>query len=138
MAIEVPRAGTPVISCLQLDENHDLIWNSVLTDIDAVGQILQTRLLLFQGEWWADVNDGLPLFQSLLGASNPKTAQAAIASLIAQRINGTPFVTGIASSEATFDPNKRTFQFNCVVNTEFGQQLSVNFTPANMAVLPIV
>ncbi len=42
----------PTITCLALDADGDLLWNSILTDIDAVSQLIKTRLLLFAGEWW--------------------------------------------------------------------------------------
>ena len=38
-----------------------------LTGIDAVSQAIRTRLLLLKGEWWEDTEQGLPLFQSILG-----------------------------------------------------------------------
>lgn len=127
----------PVISVRQLDSNHDPLWGNgqanFLVDIDAVAQIIQTTLLLFQGEWWADLTDGVPMFQSILGSSNGKKSDA-IATILQAAIKGVPFVTGITNVLVNFSPN-RTFQFGCVVTTQFGT-INVSFQPGNTAVLP--
>jgi hypothetical protein len=47
---------TPTISVRKLDANHDPIYGNgvadFLTDLDAVAQLIDTSLLLLQGEWW--------------------------------------------------------------------------------------
>lgn len=125
----------PLISIRALDENHDPIYGNgaaaFLTDIDAVAQIIKTRLLLFQGEWWMDLTDGLPLFQSILGTSNPNK-QTAIADLIRDNIQNAPFVTDVSEIESKFDSASRQFTFICYVNTVFGS-LTVQFQPGASA-----
>jgi hypothetical protein len=129
--------GQPQISIRQLDSNHDPIYgngqNNFINDIDAVAQIIQTSLLLFQGEWWADLGDGLPLFQSILGSNNGKNSDA-IALLIQDVILGVPFVTGVENIVSVFTTNRK-FEFQCQVITAFGQ-LTVTFQPGASAVLP--
>lgn len=128
----------PVISVRQLDSNHDPIYGNgqgnFLVDIMAVAQIIQTTLLLFQGEWWANLTEGVPMFQSILGSNNGKKI-GAIAALLQNAIFGVPYVTGISNVVTNFSPN-RTFQFGCIVTTQFGS-VSVNFQPGNSAVLPV-
>lgn len=118
------RATSPLITVRALDPvSGEPLYGqgqaNFLTDAEAVTQIVSTRLKLFQGEWWTDQNDGLPLWQQILGAGADRTVQA-ISLLIQQRILGAPFVTGIESVSATYDPNPRAFTFNAVVNTQFG------------------
>lgn len=127
----------PLISVRQLDNNHDPIYGNgqgnFIVDLQAVAQIIQTTLLLFEGEWWGNTKQGLPLFQSILGSSNGKKTDA-IALLIQQQILAVPFVTGIINVQTSYSPNRQ-FIFSCVVNTQFGT-IVVNFQPASSAVLP--
>lgn len=128
----------PLISVRQLDSNHDPIWGNsqgnFLVDIAAVAQIIQTTLLLFQGEWWADLTDGVPMFQSILGSNNGKKVDA-ISTILQSALLVVPFVTGITNVVTDYSPN-RTFQFGCIVTTQFGA-IQVNFQPGNSAVLPV-
>ena len=118
-----------------LDANHDPIYGngvgSFLADIDAVAQIIQTRLLLFQGEWWAALQDGLPLFQSILGSNNGKKTTV-ISDLIRTVIEGTPYVTQVGTIVTNFDNATRQYTFACAVKTQFGQ-LTVQFQPGSSA-----
>jgi hypothetical protein len=113
------------IICRQiLDPNWEPQWGegqaNFLTDIDAVAQIIATRLKMFQGEWWASLTDGLPLWQQILGRGMGLRQQQAIVLLITTRITTTPFVTGISNVQASFDANMRSFSFSATVQTQFG------------------
>lgn len=100
-----------------------------LADIDAVAQTILTRLQLFQGEWWENAQEGLPLFQKILGAGGTaKSGQVAL--LIQEVIMGSPFVTGLSNMVSVYDPNSRTFRFNCNVQTAFGT-VQVSFNGGN-------
>jgi hypothetical protein len=103
-----------------LDPNNDVIWSSTLTDVDAVAQAIRTRINLFQGEWWADLQDGTPVWQSMLGASGSLRNQQAISLLLQQRILGTPFVNSVSNVQASFNSSTRAFSFYAVVQTQFG------------------
>lgn len=126
----------PSISVRKLDANHDPIYgagqNNFIYDLDAVIQIVQTRLLMFQGEWWKDLGDGLPLFQSILGNYGGGKNPDAISHLIQARIVGTRFVTGVSNIVTQFNAVKRTFSFTCTVNTQFGS-FQVNFSPPGLS-----
>lgn len=121
------------ISVRALDANHDPMYGNgqqnFLTDLAAVQQIIDTRLLLFEGEWWADLNDGLPMFQQIAG-KNPQAASL----LIQARILGTPYVTSIDTISTSYV--NRAFKFSCQAYTPFGT-ITVNFQPGNSAVLPV-
>jgi len=128
----------PLISVRQLDANHDVLWGNgqgnFLVDLQAVAQIIQTTLLLLQGEWWSDLTEGLQLFQSILGSNNGKSPDA-ISLLIQQQILDVPFVTTITNIQTAYSIN-RSFVFACTVQTQFGA-LSVSFQPGASAVLPV-
>jgi hypothetical protein len=129
-----------VISVRALNSNHEPTYGNgqgdFLYDLDAVAQIIQTRLLLFQGEWWQNLQDGLPLFQSILGVGGAGRKPEAISLLIQQNILGlTPYVTGISDIVTTYQPNLRNFKFSCNVQTQFGT-IQVTFTPGLSAVIP--
>jgi len=98
-----------------------------LGNIDAVGQIIATRLKLLAGEVFWNVSEGTPLFQSLLGVS---TNSQAVALILRNRILGTPYVTGISSLVVKYGPAGRTFAFSAVVQTAFGA-LTVGNAPSS-------
>ena len=93
-----------------------------LSDLQAVAQIILTRLRLFQGEWWADTSDGLPLWQSILGQSaSPRNLQQ-IELLISQRIQGSPYVIGLSDVRANYNSASRgPYSYSVTVSTQFGQ-----------------
>ena len=107
-----------------LDPNNDPMRGqgqaNFLTDADAVGQAIRTRLLLFEGEWWADLSDGTPWWQSILGTAGGQRLVQTVSLAIQSRILGTPFVTGIQNLQASFDSAQRKFDFYAEVQTQFG------------------
>lgn len=106
--------------------------NNFISDIYAVAQIILTRLKLFQGEWWLNLNDGLPLFQSILGSSGSARNLEVITNIISARISGTPFVTGISEFEVTY--LNRQFVYSGVVQTQFGA-ISISNQPGSSATI---
>jgi hypothetical protein len=91
-----------------------------LTDIDAVAQIIGTRLKLLQGEWWENVNAGTPLFQSILGVSGAGGQPDTVALLLKQRILGAPYVLSVSNLTTSYNSTTRAFSFSCQVQTQFG------------------
>lgn len=88
-------------------------------DIDAVAQAIQTRLQLYQGGFWRDLSDGLPLYQSILATSGSPDNLAAVSNFIQDRIKGTPGVEGIVAFDVIFDPNTRQYAYSATVQTTF-------------------
>jgi hypothetical protein len=122
------------ITVRPLDPNTgEPLWGvgntNFITDVYAVAQLIQTRLLLFLGEFWADLDDGTPYWQSILG--QPANQQK-IVLLLTQRILATPFVSSVLNSASSFDPSARSFNFNITVQTQFGV-VSVNNTPVRQS-----
>jgi hypothetical protein len=132
--------NTPTILVRKLDQNHDPVYGNgrqdFFADINAVAQLIDTSLLLLQGEWWADLAVGFPLFQRILGVygvgNNPQIA----ALLIQQTILAVPYVTGMANIDFSYDSLTRSFSYSCVVYTQFGM-VQTEFRPGSSATIPI-
>ena len=105
----------------KLDENGDMIMGrgtaTFIQSSEAVGQAIKTRLLLWQGEWWEDLEEGLPMMQRILGFRN--TQQAADI-LIRERILGTENVLNIISFDSSYDGDTRSYSYQSEVATAFG------------------
>lgn len=89
-----------------------------LTDLDAVVQAIRTRLLLLKNEWWEDLDDGLPLFQSILQKPGTPENVDAAALLIQDRILETPGVTQIKDYSGAY--SNRQYSVSCTVDTIYG------------------
>jgi hypothetical protein len=104
----------------RLDANGDYSFGqgraNYATGREAIAQAVKTRLKLYLGEWWEDLGDGLPLWQSILGASG--ATKNAVDKMIISRITGTHEVNGIRDVRATFVD--REYSFRCIADTEFG------------------
>lgn len=120
-------AVVPTIIVRQLSPTWDPYYGNglqnFLTDIDAVAQIIAQRLMLLQGQWFENLNLGLPLFQQILGHSQ---SPQGVAALVRQQILSAPYVTGISAFVCTYSPTGRTFTFSANVNTQFGQVAVTN------------
>lgn len=94
----------------------------------AVAQAIKTRLLLLKGEWWENTEEGLPLFQEILGKQGTSDNLYITDTLIKERIIGTPNVIDIIDFNSEFNSQKRRYAFNCTVNTRFGELYLKNQT----------
>ena len=99
--------------------------SDMASDIDAVGQLLYTRLLLFLGEWWADKSDGTAMWQKILGVGGGSNISTASLTL-QQRIRSTPGVVDITNLQTNFNHSTRLFTFYAVVKTQFGNLVITN------------
>jgi hypothetical protein len=110
------------ITVRALDVNGDPLQGNgqlnFISDLAAITQIIRTRLLLFQGEWFLNLLDGLPLFQSILGASGSQRSLQIIINLISARITGTQYVTSISYISASY--LNRAFTYKAAIETQFG------------------
>ncbi len=120
-----------------LDSNGDPLQgngqNCFLSDLAAVAQIIGTRLKLFEGEFWENLSDGLPLFQQILGGNGNQRNLQVLVNLISARISGTVYVTSISSVSASFTDSR--LAYTATVETAFGTVYVTN-TPATSALLP--
>lgn len=111
----------PTITVRKLDANYDPVFgngqNAYISDLDAVAQIINQSLLLFQAEWWEDRTKGIPMFQSILG---PGRNIDAVAALIKSTILACPYVTSVSNVSAGYNSKTRSLSYGCQVQTQFG------------------
>jgi hypothetical protein len=124
------------ITYLLLDANYDPVFdpNSQLTDQAAVTQVILTQLRLFLGEWWENLNIGLPVFQAMLGRLTVPTNQIAMQALVQALVQGAPFVTGVSNVATAFENGA--FKFSASAQTAFGP-INVTNTPGSSASLDV-
>jgi len=91
-----------------------------ISDDAAVAQAVQTKLTLFTGDFWENLNDGLPFFQEIAGSSD----KALIDLLYQSRILQVPNVVSIASFSSNIDA-KRVYTAQISVKTSFGTTVEV-------------
>ena len=105
-----------------LDEDGDYTFGrkKFLTGREAVAQAITTRLYLLYGEWWENLEDGLPLFEDILGAYGGNNARRIVDIIIGDRIRGTTDVTELLEYVSTFDTQTRVYEASCAVNTAYG------------------
>lgn len=115
---------------LRLDAEYDPVFQvgAELSNLDAVAQAIKTRLLLFQGEWWENLNEGTPMFQDIIGQRASESGQKIMALALANRIAGTPYVSAVKDMAVSFDEKTRQLRFNCTAQTSFGT-VPVSFSP---------
>jgi hypothetical protein len=123
-----------LISYLLLDEDYDPILypQPALTNLKAVEQCIKTTLLLFQGEWWENLNLGTPMFQTILGNRATPNGLQIMSAALSARISSVPYVTAVQDVNITFNPANRLFTYMATVQTSFGTVKIIN-TPGLIA-----
>ena len=106
----------------RLDSNGDYSFGRGSQDFVsgtlAVAQAIKTRLLLLQGEWWEDAEEGLPLFENIFGQSGSPESLQSVDLLVKDRISNTQGVKSILDYAGTF--GDRTLSISCTVETIYG------------------
>lgn len=127
----------PVIQYLQLDPVRDPIFDPTanLTNLDAVTQSIDTRLNLFLGEWWEQLQLGLPVFQSILGQLGSAQGLSAMELAVQQNIEGAPYVTAVDSVVLDFTAGRLSITY--AAQTSFGPVVSAVTAPGLAASLTI-
>lgn len=101
----------------QQDANGDYLIGQFFVDVsEAVGQVVQTRLMLFTREWFLDTGEGMPWRTDVLG----KYTQKAYDTVVKQRILGTQGLKSITSYSSVFDGNTRVLSINVSIDTIYG------------------
>lgn len=101
--------------------------NFWVNNVQAVAQLITTRLLLWEGEWFLDLTEGTPYKQEILGYGTTSLRDMAIKA----RILGTQGVTSIASYNSEFNPVTRAFTVSGTVVTQFSTN-PVAFGPVTL------
>jgi hypothetical protein len=81
-----------------------------------VAQCIGTRLRLWTGEWFLDVEEGTPYMGGVLGVRTRATIEPSLR----HRIAGTPGFSVFASFDLTLEPETRDFSLHCEVDTIYG------------------
>ena len=119
----------------RLDDDWDYVFGHGKADYlegrEAVGQTVKTRLLLLYGEWWEDQQDGLPLFEKMLGSSGSVENLNAVDIIIRQRIEDSLDVLGVTQYDSSFDRDKRAYNFSCRVESVYGELYVSNVKEAS-------
>ena len=82
-----------------------------------VAQLILTRLLLFQGEYFLDLTEGTPWMQGVLGVGTKGVYDL----VIQQRILATQGVTGIVNYSSLLTGSNRKLSVTVQVQTQYGQ-----------------
>jgi hypothetical protein len=107
-------------------ENGDLVLDgagnlAVVTGAEGLRQKIVSRLQLYQGDWFLEVDAGVPYVQSILGrAQENKDLTGAIAQIISSEILKEPEVLSIIKSEAIFDETSRAYSYAAKLGTIYG------------------
>lgn len=84
----------------------------------AVGQVVETYLRLFLGEWYLNVNDGTPWLEGVLGYNS----QAEADETLIQTILGLQGVQNLSNWKSTVDPGTRAYvSISATLDTIYGQ-----------------
>ena len=92
---------------------------------EAVAQAIKTKLLLFYGEWWEKLGEGIPMFQSVLGQTNPETIKSSLSMLVEQRITEIQEADSVKNIEIDYDRKNRTISMEVDVTTTSGEIVNV-------------
>lgn len=107
----------------KIDSKGDYSFGSGFSDFiydkNAIAQAIKTKILLFYGEWWEQIDDGIPMFQSILGAYDTETVKLASNRLMIDRIRQVDGVTDV--SEAKTNVIGRKLYLSYRVDTIYGQ-----------------
>ena len=119
------------------DENGDYMLGTdsgeFLSGAQAVAQAIITSLKLLVGEWWEDVNNGLPLWQSILGQPGSEVNKQSIDNIIRGRIletnlDGVALISSIDDYAGTYDSSLRSYTFEAVVTTIYSESVTIKDT----------
>lgn len=83
----------------------------------AVGQAVQTGLMLWLGEWYQDTSQGTPYIEGVLG----KNTQAEGDATIQNQVVNTQGVVDIASYQSIINDDQRTLNVVMTIDTIYGE-----------------
>jgi len=103
-----------------LDEYGDIVTSGVQFTGGAVevAQTVKTRLKLYLGENFRNIQDGTPWWESILGKEGTLSSKEAI---IKNRISRTDGVTRITSFTTDFDIKTRAYSVKVGILTQYGE-----------------
>lgn len=116
----------------KLDSNRDYVlglnMQGFLSGAAATAQVISTSLRLLLGEWFEAVNQGFPLFQSILGKAGTPSGLQTVNLIIQNYIANVPTVASVSAYVGTFNKQARSYSFTCQVTTSSGQTFAYSDT----------
>lgn len=118
----------------RLDSNGDYILgqgnSQFLSGSEAVAQAITTHLKLLLAEWWEDVDNGLPLWQSILGQPGSETNLLSIDNVVKNRILSTRsgnlnLVSSIDDYTRIYDAATRIYSFEAIITTIYSESVTL-------------
>jgi hypothetical protein len=115
----------------KVDENGDMVFGGdqaafLRNSPDAVAQIVESRLNLWQGEWYLDLSDGTPYEQNVLGRYTANVRDA----VLQRRILTTPGVDAIKTYSGFFDTTSpRDYSVSVELKTAYSRGGSASGAP---------
>lgn len=111
----------------KLDENGDIVTSGVIWSYDreAIAQTVSTRLKLFLGEYFRNINEGVPWLQKEDGTEGilgKGYSLSKVENILRQRILQTEGVLKLLSFKMDYDPNRRKLFVNCMIFTKYGAE----------------
>lgn len=102
-----------------LDANGDITTSGTqfITGADEVAQTVSTRLRLYLGEYFRNVTDGTPWWESILGKGGTLSSKEAI---LKNRIVRTEGVIQLLEFTTSFDIDTRAYTVQAVIETKYG------------------
>ena len=102
-----------------LDDNGDIVTSGrqFTSGAEEIAQTIKTRLQMYLGEYFRDITEGTPWWESILGKDGTLSSKEAI---IKSRISRTNGVISILSFSTDFDINTRVYSVYAAVQTEYG------------------
>ena len=95
---------------------------------DALAQAIKTRILLFYREWWEDLNNGIPMFQNIIGQVNSSNIELALESVLTKRIKEFAQVKNVAYETVVIDNKTRSVSFTVKCELRDDSAVSVSFS----------
>src|SRR5665213_1700081 len=92
------------------------LLNFFIDEPAGVAQVIQTTLLLFQGEWYLDTSTGTPFLEGVMG----KHTQAQADSIIQSVVTGVQGVADYYDYQSSIDSDTRLFSVSMTVDTIYG------------------
>lgn len=92
-----------------------------ITGIDGVVQLAVIQLKLFLEEWFANLDEGFPWFQEILGKKFTSEVEQRIRALVVDRMTRkVPAVTGVFGLAVSFGGSDRALGISLGLHTHFG------------------
>ena len=106
------------VRLLDADGDISTSGQQFATGREEIAQTVQTRLRLFLGEYFRDVTDGTPWWESILGKEGTLSSKEAI---IKSRIIRTEGVEQLIEFSTDFDINTRAYSVSAGILTPYGE-----------------